>query len=52
MKETTKDRAKKILDYFGDYDTAKSYIILWQDEYINEEDRLFRQEVKKEFLKL
>jgi hypothetical protein len=25
---------------------AKQYVILWQDEYIDEDDRVFRQQVK------
>lgn len=49
---TPKEKAKKIYDSFSNYDSAKSYIVLWQDEYTNEEDKIYRQKVKQEFEKL
>jgi len=40
--------AERIVNMFGDITIAEEYIILWQDEYTSEKDKLFRLEVKKE----
>ena len=47
-----KEKALKIYSNFSNYQSAKHYIVLWQDEYINEKDKLYRQKVKQEFDKL
>jgi hypothetical protein len=46
---TAKDKADRLVQMFG-LEKAKQYVILWQDEYITEQDRIFRQEVKQEIL--
>lgn len=44
---TVKEKADRLVQMFG-LEEAKQYIILWQDEYTTEQDRVFRQNVKKE----
>lgn len=39
--------ADRLVQMFG-LEEAKQYVILWQDEYTTEQDRIFRQDVKKE----
>ena len=46
-----KDKADRLVQMFG-LEEAKQYVILWQDEYTTEQDRIFRQEVKNEINKL
>ena len=46
-----KDKADRLVQMFG-LEEAKQYVILWQDEYTTEQDRIFRQEVKQEINKL
>ena len=44
---TVKEMADRLVQMFG-LEEAKQYVILWQDEYTTEQDRVFRQNVKKE----
>lgn len=44
---TVKEMADRLVQMFG-LEEAKQYVILWQDEYTTEQDRVFRQDVKKE----
>jgi len=39
--------ADRLVQMFG-LKEAKQYVILWQDEYTDEKDRVFRQKVKFE----
>jgi len=43
---TVNDMVDKLIQKFG-VKEAKQYVILWQDEYIGKDDRIFRQEVKR-----
>lgn len=40
--------ADRLVMMFGTLEKAKEYVVLWQDEYTTEQDRKFRQDVKKE----
>jgi hypothetical protein len=42
---TVNDKVDSLIKMFG-LEEAKQYVILWQDEYIDEDDRVFRQQVK------
>ena len=44
---TVTEMADRLVKMFG-LEEAKQYVILWQDEYTTEQDRIFRQDVKKE----
>jgi hypothetical protein len=42
---TVNDKVDSLIKMFG-LEVAKEYVILWQDEYLDEDDRVFRQQVK------
>ena len=44
---TVTEMADRLVKMFG-LEEAKQYVILWQDEYTTEQDRVFRKEVKNE----
>ena len=44
---TVIEMADRLVQMFG-LEEAKNYVILWQDEYTTEQDRIFRQDVKNE----
>ena len=44
---TVTEMADRLVQMFG-LEEAKKYVILWQDEYTTEQERIFRQDVKKE----
>lgn len=47
MNMTVTEMADRLIQMFG-LEGAKEYVILWQEEFTTEQDRLFRQEVKGE----
>lgn len=41
------EMADRLVQMFG-LEQAKQYVILWQDEYTTEKDKIFRRDVKNE----
>ena len=44
---TVTEMVDRLVQMFG-LEQAKQYVVLWQDEYTTEQDRIFRQDEKKE----